>query len=1243
MKHYNKCLYLIFLSSLLTAETTVNILSSSEIKLVIQLNCDLETPEDLKPIDLLIGLPNENLPQISIQSDKALNYQYQNIVYQKTEWTHQQKVNGLNTGTLRISPHSVEGFYSPKQTVTIRLDGQGRQPQKIAINQQKLLSPKITNWAVAKNWVEPKQYSLAKLRKFPAGRWIKFSISKDNVYKISADRFLATLGTGESVDPRSIMLFTGSSLGRDRTFDLTQKITGDVTIPENLVELAIAIEGESDGNLDSGDKIIFYGQGPSGFDQQVNDIFWHENLYFTESVYWLFMPDDSALRGKRITTGNSVPDGPLSVDYGFVNLHFETDIVNHQESGLAWGNSIIRQGGSFSQDVHFIDPMASIPASGSFGLIGKESVATRYYSTKHTARLSFNNQALSSITWSNLGLKSGDFSIPAGGLSDGIQSFQISNIADNPNSEPLYDYLTISYARKLSYVSPFEFVSPVTENDITFSISGSNLTVWNITDPKRPVNTPILSQDDFTLMRVSLPPDTLQRFYTFQLEDVSTIENLSLLDTKHFSSLRDNLNGSQHIIVGPETFRIAAQPLVDHRNQSIYASMEDIYDEFSGGNKDPVAIRHFLQWTQNHWAQKPSTVLFMGDADFDYRNITGQSKMQVPTIQVGSTYSHATDDRLVSFNGVIPEMATGRFPARTLEEVTAFVEKTIAFETSMPNGLWKQRITLVADDPARPERESYELSIGKSHTLNSERLTNTIPGFMEIKKLYMVDYPEVSDGSAFGVIKPAATQALFDQITAGTAFINFIGHGNPTQWAQEKMLILNNERNDINSMHAEMKLPLWVAGTCNWGHFDQIGSESFAEELIRTPMDAASAVITTTRGITVSSNIQYLEKVFSAIFPGNGVTDATLGMVLQSVKTGGADGELFHLFGDPAMKLPIPTQIVNDATVSPDTLATLEVGTLNGSSPFSEGNGYLVFEDGATSYTQSFNFASRKEEITYMKSGPTLFRGSFTFEGASLSPQFRVPKDITYSQHPAKVRFAITSILGDEAIGAVTDLQLTLGVPSNDTNGPIITFETESGRMLRNGDHLPDGEKLIIRLSDPLGINLTGEKGHELFLYNPDLEEISLAIDQFIYDINSLNTGTIQYSIPDNSDQLSLGISAWDNANNPTEAEISLTLLKTKQLSLLHVYNYPNPFDFETQFTFELTADADVSVDIYTLEGRRIKSLLTEYYTVGYHRISWDGRDEYGGLLANGVYIYKMRASDGIQQINHIGRLAVFR
>ncbi|MBC8345457.1 MAG: hypothetical protein ISR89_06375 [Candidatus Marinimicrobia bacterium] len=1243
MTYFKIWVSLLFLSAILTAETTVTILSSSQEKLVIQLNCELETPEDLKPIDLLIGLPNSQLPQISIQAESGIIHPYNNISYYKTEWIHQQQVNGLQTGTLRISPQSENMDYHSVQTITIHLNGRANQKSKVTLNQQKLLSPKITNWSVAKNWIEPKKYSLKKMQPIPDGYWIQMILRKDGMVKITGEELLKHISSSNNFDPRSIMLFTGSAFGRDRTFNLTQKISSNVTIPDNLIELPISIQGESDGNLGNNDILYFYGRGPNGFDQVIDKVNWHQNLYFTESSYWLLVPSNTSLRGKRVKTGQIVADGPLDVNYGVSYLHFETDLVNPQESGLAWGNTSIRQGGSFSQTVDLVQPVLSATASGSFGLIGNESVSTRYGNTKHEAKLTLNSLELKSINWSNLGLKSVKFTIPAGVLSHGSQSFLIENSSDNPNSEPYVDFLTLSYFRKLAYTNPFEFFSSVVDNDMTFTISGPNLNVWNISNPALPENVPITHQDDETRMRVTLPADTLQRFYVFNLDDLPTVPDIVPYGPGDWDKIRNTTMGADHLIIGPQNFSSTSTPLMDHRGNSLFINLSSIYREFSGGNEDPVAIRHFLQWTQEHWNQSPSTVLFMGDADYDYRNVTGQSNIHVPTIEVGTNYSHATDDRLVSFNGVIPEMATGRFPARTPEEVTAFVEKTIAFETAMPDGLWKQRITLVADDPARPERETYELSIGKSHTLNSERLTKTIPSFMEIKKLYMVDYPEVSDGSAFGVIKPAATQALFDQIASGTVIINFIGHGNPTQWAQEKMLIINEERNDIEFMLAEMKLPLWIAGTCNWGHFDQIGSESFAEELMRTPMDAASAVITTTRGITVSSNIQYLEKVFSAFFPDKGVTEATLGMVLQSVKTGGSDGELFHLFGDPAMKLPVPSQIVKNATVTPDTLATLEVGTINGISPFSTGEGYLVFEDGSSAFTQSFNYASRKEEITYMKSGPTLFRGSFTFEDATLSPQFRVPKDITYSQQPAKVRFAITSGSGEEAIGTVTDIQLTLGAPSNDTDGPIITFETESGRMLRNGDHIPSSENLIIRLSDPLGINLTGEKGHELYLVHPDLDESSLAIDQFIYDVNSLNTGTIQYKIPDELDQLSIGVSAWDNANNPTETEISLTLLKTKQLSLLHVYNFPNPFAFETQFTFELTAAADISVDIYTLEGRRIKSVPTKYFSIGYHRIDWDGRDEYGGLLANGVYIYKMAASEGSQKINHIGRLAVFR
>ncbi len=1243
MRRTQILLLLFTTSQLMVAQTQLRLLFENENELVLKVTAKPNTADDLAPFHVLIGLPNNDLPGITVNQGPSSPHSFKNVKSSATKWINQQIVNGLQTGTLQISPVDQDGSYIKDQKITIRFQSIPKTTRRVSSVHAQLLAPKIINWKWAKNWIEPQKRALHKTSTIPEGHWIKMQIPANGMVKITGEELLKYVGNASNFDPRSIMLFSGTAFGRDRTYDLTQKITANVAIPENLVELPISIQGESDGNLAETDMLFFYAQGPSGFEQNVAEVSWHQNLYFNQSVYWLLIPDDNTLRGKRIETGNIVEDGPLSVDYGLSYLHFESDKINPHESGLAWGTTEMRQGAPYTQPVELNHSVSSTTASGSIGFIGHESVDTRYGNTKHEMNLSLSNSDLSTLQWFHLGLKSTQFSIPAGLLKNDINSFQITNNSDNPNSEPFYDFFTLTYTRKLIYTAPFNFYSSVTSNDMTFSITGNALKVWNITHPLHPENVPVKTVGDKTEMRVTLPADTLQRFTVFNLNDVSMVSNIESIGPIKWNQLRNTTLGANHIIVGPKSFSSASQPLVDHRPQTIYADLDQIYLEFSGGSKDPIAIRHFLQWTQENWTQKPTTVLFMGDADYDYRNITLQSKIQVPTIEVGTNYSHATDDRLVAFNGIIPEMATGRFPARSSEEVTAFVEKIIAFETDMPKGLWKQRVTLVADDPARPEKESYELYVGKSHTLNSERLAKSIPDFMEVKKLYMVAYPEENDGSVFGVTKPAATQALFDQLSTGTSLINYIGHGNPTQWAQEKLLIINESRNDVDHIQTNMKLPIWLAGTCNWGHFDAIDRESFAEELIRKEMDGASAIITTTRGITVSSNIHYLESIFGQFFKGDSVSHATLGTLLQSVKTGGSDGELFHLFGDPAMPLPIPSTLVRSASVSPDTLATLEVGTLSGEAPFESGEGYLVFDDGATEKTQSFLFASKQETMAYLENGPTLFRGAFTFSNGSLSPQFRVPKDITYSKHNAKLRFNISDGNTGEALGAVSEIPLTLGTPSTDTEGPIITFETQNGRMLRSGDHIPMDETLVIRLSDPLGINLTGEKGHELWIIDPITESKTNAVDQFIYDKNSLNTGTIHFPIDSEEDALSIGISAWDNANNPTEIQIDLLLLKSKKLDLLHVLNFPNPFANDTQFTFEVTASAKVSINVYTLEGRRIKSFYPEQFALGYHRIPWDGRDEFGNRLANGVYLYKMTAENEGQKINHIGRLAIYR
>ena len=107
-------------------------------------------------------------------------------------------------------------------------------------------------------------------------------------------------------------------------------------------------------------------------------------------------------------------------------------------------------------------------------------------------------------------------------------------------------------------------------------------------------------------------------------------------------------------------------------------------------------------------------------------------------------------------------------------------------------------------------------------------------------------------------------------------------------------------------MDTGKKLPLWIVGTCSFGHFDDPQTESFAEELIRSRMNAASIVISTSRPITVVGNERYTKDLFQSMFDDKNVNDESVGFILQNIKDGTAESQYFHLFGDPALKLPMP-------------------------------------------------------------------------------------------------------------------------------------------------------------------------------------------------------------------------------------------------------------------------------------------------------------------------------------------------
>ncbi len=99
--------------------------------------------------------------------------------------------------------------------------------------------------------------------------------------------------------------------------------------------------------------------------------------------------------------------------------------------------------------------------------------------------------------------------------------------------------------------------------------------------------------------------------------------------------------------------------------------------------------------------------------------------------------------------------------------------------------------------------------------------------------------------------------------------------------------------------------------------------------------------------------------------------------------------------------------------------------------------------------------------------------------------------------------------------------------------------------------------------------------------------------------------------------------------------------------------NYPNPFarhhavggslNAATSIRFDLPVAAEVDITIYDLLGQRVATLAMGRKPAGAHVAVWQGRNELGRAVANGIYFYRMRAitPDGKQEFQQIRKMMV--
>ena len=77
--------------------------------------------------------------------------------------------------------------------------------------------------------------------------------------------------------------------------------------------------------------------------------------------------------------------------------------------------------------------------------------------------------------------------------------------------------------------------------------------------------------------------------------------------------------------------------------------------------------------------------------------------------------------------------------------------------------------------------------------------------------------------------------------------------------------------------------------------------------------------------------------------------------------------------------------------------------------------------------------------------------------------------------------------------------------------------------------------------------------------------------------------------------------------------------------------SHPNPFNPYTHIQFSLQTDAYVSITIYDMMGRQVRSLVNQQISAGYHTALWNSINNLGSPVSAGVYIYSIQAGEFVQ------------
>lgn len=1095
-----------------------------------------------------------------------------------------------------------------------------------------------------------------------SGRWYKFSVAEDGIYKIDYNLLKKAGINPDQIDPKKLRIYTAGNGMLPQLNSAERK--------GQLQEIAINVSGEADGKFNKEDIIFFYGQGPDeiSFLVDKNVFSYINNLYTDKNYYYLTISDQD---GKRNTISENIA-GSFPIVNQFDDVaYYETEKYNILNSGREWFGEKFEN----TTEITIRFDLPGIVEGSDIKIISQVMAQSQ---DETSFKLYFNNtqikeQKVTAIPGTTYGMKGRktidtvSFSADgAGASSKNAQDIKYQYIKSTGKTSVGYlDFISISTKRKLNWADKnFVFLSSQSLQNPTSTFQVSTLPstgkIWDITDPFNTKEQTVSTTNGTSSF--STVTSSLKKYLAFTNEKAAAPVFENAVANQYISGL----GATDLLIVTYPAFKTEAMRLAAHR-QSHYklkvqvVTTEEIYNEYSGGKPDLTAIRDYAR--QLYFNSGLKNILLFGRCSFDYKNIITDNTNFVPTYESRNSLSpletYSSDDYFGFFDSSegnwiespaqnhTMEIGVGRLSIKKIADAQNIVDKLIAYDLDeSAYGKWRKDILFVADDGDFNIHQNQSNQLAESIELSQPEFNTT--------KIFLDSYKQTERAS--GQFSADALNALNRAINKGALIVNFTGHGSEQIWMQERIL----DPSSIAGWKNRHQFPLFVTATCEFGRHDDPQQISSGELVLTRKNGGAIGLVTTARPVNSSTNFLLNSEFYKSLFEKPNGSQKDLGTVFRDTKNqslSGVANRNFSLLGDPSMKLAIGENeiaVTELKTASDsDTLKALSSVNIKGKLTRS---GVDLNDFSGTLQATLFDKQSEHKTLgdenpvfTYKTWDHIIFQGKATIQNGNFEMNCIVPASIATEIGNGKLSlYAYNETFTDQATGALTNFKVgeIESIFDTDKIGPAITLFM-GDTTYQTGGAVATDTHLVAILEDEHGINISGyENGNLEITLDDSLNYIGNEYYEYFSD--SFRKGMLTFPVTDlQKGNHTINLKTWDTYGNASQKSISFSVGDENQLIINSFNNYPNPFPDKTIFQFAHNRpgeDLEAQLIVYNSMGQTINTMSYSVSESLYNVTLTEWSSTVNGTkLTNGIYFVKLivrSLSDGAKN-EKITRLIV--